>query len=228
VDDPAPRGSRAPGDGVRREFVVAPKTPLYSVAVSPDGRQSVVGSQDADAWMWDLTTSALIRLLRGHRNTVSGSPTRRTGHRGQASFDHTVRIWVTADGTLRHLLTGHEDVVHAVAVSADGGRLASCGRDGTVRLWDARTGSQRHSLTGHDGWVLSVAFAPSGRTLVSGGRDRTLRFWDIRTGEPLATLPAGPGWVNRVVFAPSGRTVAAGVNDGTVRVWDLSDSPELR
>jgi WD40 repeat protein len=75
-----------------------------------------------------------------------------------------------------------------VALSADGGLLASGGLDGTVRLWQITDGQMLATLDGHAGPVNGVALNADGRLLASGGRDGTVRMWDASTGGRLFIL----------------------------------------
>jgi WD40 repeat protein len=60
-------------------------------------------------------------------------------------------VWETTpasgpQGRLLATLQGHTSEVRGVALSADGGLVASGSYDGTVRLWQARTGADLHTL----------------------------------------------------------------------------------
>lgn len=75
---------------------------------------------------------------------------------------------------------GHQGMVGALAISADGGTFASAGIDGRVRLWDSSTGSIREVATfprpGAE--FQSLTFAPHDDYLVVGGTVQgTARVW---------------------------------------------------
>jgi WD40 repeat protein len=195
---------------------------VTSVAVSPDGRRIISGSQDNTVAVWDLETGTLVHRLAGHRNAVSSvavSPDGRWIVSGSQS--NTVAVWDLETGTPKHRLSGHRAAVNAVAVSPDGRRIVSGSVDRTVAVWDLETGSQLYCLTGHQGAVRSVAVSPNGRRIVSGSVDRTVVVWDLETGTSIHRLAGHLSWVNSVAVSPDGRRFVSGSVDRTVVVWDL-------
>ena len=119
---------------------------------------------------------------------------------------------------VRRFRGGHVGAVHAIAVSADGARLASGSLDGTARLWDVATGKELRALLGHRGVVKAVAFSPDGGRVLTGAEDG-VRLWDAGRGEllfrPYVSKPGfdlKPGdsrWISAVAFAPDGSSYAA-------------------
>ena len=73
-----------------------------------------------------------------------------------------------------------------MAVSPDGGMVASGGNLGVVRLWRVKDGVEHRELIGHSkegrSLVRDVRFSPDGRFLLSAAADRTVRVWDVATG----------------------------------------------
>jgi GTPase SAR1 family protein len=130
--------------------------------------------------------------------------------------------------TLRHVLSGHTDIVTSVAFHPQGGTLASGSFDDTVKLWDVASGRLLRSLDGHEGSVFSVAFDPQGGTLASGSVDQTVKLWDVASGRLLRTLEGHIKAVFSVAFGRQGGTLASGSRDNTVKLWDVASGRLLR
>jgi WD40 repeat protein len=111
-----------------------------------------------------------------------------------------------------------DDVVHSVAVSADGCQGVSAGSDATVRVWDLIRGCCIQTLFGHAEEVLAVALHADGRRVVSGGIDQTLRLWDIPSGQLLAShrVPAPI-----VALAIAASQVVTGLANGDVIFFQI-------
>jgi hypothetical protein len=100
--------------------------------------------------------------------------------------------------------------VEAVAITADGSRVASGCLDRKARVWDLGQGEPalRHTFDPHILTVTAVAFHPGGTHLVSGGYDGSVWIWDLGTGQG-KQLAGGLGLVKQVVFSMDGQRVAA-------------------
>jgi uncharacterized delta-60 repeat protein len=195
---------------------------VSSVAVSPDGRRIVSGSQDNTVAVWDLETGTLIHRLTGHRAAVSSVAVSPDGRRiVSGSQSNTVAVWDLETGTPIHWLSAHQAGVNSVAVSPDGRLIVSGSADRIVAVWDLETGIQLYCLTGHQDAVRSVAVSPDGRRIVSGSFDRTVVVWDLETGTQFHRLTGHQNAVWSVAVSPDGRCIVSGSEDNTVAVWDL-------
>jgi WD40 repeat protein len=83
----------------------------------------------------------------------------------------------------------HAGPIHALAVSGDGKRLASCGGDWFVRVWDAHDGKQFREFALPHWGPWAVAFSRDGKELAAVSRyahaqqtHRDFRRWDLETG----------------------------------------------
>jgi len=114
---------------------------ISAVAISPDNRWLVTGSDDKTARLWDLKDPAAEpKLLRGHDDAiwaVAISPDNRWLVTG--SSDKTARLWdlrAKDPANASIVLRGHEYDINAVAISPDNRWLVTGSSDKTARLWD--------------------------------------------------------------------------------------------
>jgi WD40 repeat protein/serine/threonine protein kinase len=198
------------------------------VAVSPDGKRIVSGSDDQTVRVWDATTGAELMTLRGHEREVGPVSFGSNGRKlVSISMDGTVKVWDAATGAEVMTLAGPEDDVISAAFSPDGKRIISGSHGGTLKLWDAAAGVELMTLRGHEGDVWSVSFSSDGKRIVSGSYDKTIKIWDAATGSELMTLRGHEETVYSVSVSPDGKRIASGSWDKTIKVWDVSTGVEV-
>lgn len=151
-----------------------------------------------------------------------------SGMLASAHGDGTIRLWRDGASGSPQVLSGHTDVVSALAFHPNGTILASAGRDLTVRLWDVATGQEIANLGGHSGAVRDVAFSPDGTLLASASEDGTVRLWDVATKQVQRTLNVDNARALTVAFSTDGSLVASGGWSGQVRLWRVSDGANVR
>ncbi len=113
----------------------------------------------------------------------------------------------------------HDGSVTSVAVSSDGGILATAGADGAIQLWDTDTRLKIGELKAQVGKVSAIAFSPDGSTLAAVGEDGPVHRWRLPELQPIDSLTGSTEWQADVKFSPDGKWIAAAGGDRIVRVW---------
>jgi WD40 repeat protein/serine/threonine protein kinase len=133
------------------------------------------------------------------------------------------------------VLSGRDEQVQALAVSADGRTVATGDRDGTIRLRDAGTGALVRRFPRRDLPIAALAFSPDGGRLASGTsfkpgdaerRGGELLVWDTASGRPIARLDGfGRRTTTHLRFSPSGESLwersQQSDDGGEVGLWVL-------
>jgi len=145
---------------------------------------------------------------------------------GQFNRPGAIKLFDVRTGKLLKILTGHGNVITALAWHPEAPLLASASYDQTVKLWNTDTGEEVMTLRGHTDDVYAVAFSPLGDRLASGGKDLTVRVWDYEQfpTKPEASVRILKGHdrpVNAVAFHPDGKQLASGSRDRTIKLWNL-------
>jgi WD40 repeat protein len=152
---------------------------ISAVAITPEGRYAVWGSDIGALRVWDLESGETAKMLQGHTDWVTAVAVTPDGQRAvSASADGTLRVWNLQSGQSVRMLQGHTGRVTSVAVTPDGHRAISASADGTLRVWNLQSGEYSAGFTA-EGPISRFVIALDGRTIIANeksGRGHFLRL----------------------------------------------------
>ncbi|MDX2240973.1 MAG: serine/threonine-protein kinase [Leptolyngbyaceae cyanobacterium bins.302] len=120
----------------------------------------------------------------------------------------------------RRTLTGHTDVVSAIAISPDSQLLVSASHDTTIRLWSLQSKNLVQTLVGHRDRLTDVAISPNGQLLASCSHDKMIQLWSLPEGALQQTLAGHAHKINALSFSPNGRILLS-ISGRETKVWSV-------
>ena len=211
-----------------RCFMAMPHPEEVTSITVTDFGHVVTCCKDANAYVWDAYTGALVLVIHGHTHPVRACAAfgnKKVGYcLVTASDDGAVKVWsLNRGGQLTATLNEHEDKVTAVAFAHSGEYFVSGGTDRTVRIWDAVELKELYCLDlVHTDLVLHVACSAD-NLIASCGWDGKIQLHYYVKGadpEPMAPLTGHLGCVVQCCFSPDGKLLASASHDKTAVVWN--------
>ena len=144
-----------------------------------------------------------------------------------------MRLWDVPSG--RELLHVPDASGHVVALSPDGGHVASTRGSFGIVIRSLRDGDERTLVHRSSFWksgagtVSAIAFSADGRRLATGG-DPDTRVWSVADASELLRIPTGPTefYGLSIAFSPDGRHLATTTTDRVVEIWDSSNGSRIQ
>lgn len=200
---------------------------LFSLAVSPDGRQVATGGIDGTIRIWDLESGQLVRALVGHDYYVYGLSWSPNGNllASAGSFDDTVRLWDLQKGDQIQVFKGFTAYVHHVAWSPDGTKLiAAGGHSGWIWLCEGTKEGKKLLEVGQD--VSSLAWSPDGNYVAVCARQLPVSIIDLAQGSATRTLGTVNDGFITAAWSPDGKQLATGGSAGAT-IWAVAEEKEV-
>jgi WD40 repeat protein len=229
----------------------------YVTSMVRCGNVLVTGGYDRRLVWWDLEAGTQIRSVAAHEKWIRDLAVTPDGRRViSVADDMQCRVWDVASGGQVAAFSDHAattphhypSMLYAVAISADGRRIATGDRVGHVAIWDGETfekvaeletpvmytwdpKQRRHSIGG----IRSLGFSPEGRRLAVGGIGKIgnidhlggparLEVFDWESGERQLELEdqKKKGLIEQINWSPDGKWImtVGGDHNGFLTVYD--------
>ncbi|KAK6521223.1 hypothetical protein TWF506_001448 [Arthrobotrys conoides] len=205
---------------------------LQKTLIHPDSVSTAVFSIDdkriASAYgsvinVWDAITGNRLKDLEGSAAVdtcaVVFLP---DGERIASASKISIQFWNFRTGSFQRELKFQSELLDIMAISSDGGQVASGFADGAIGLWDITT--MRYPYAGSSSYstqVKTLALSPDGKQVASSS-DNTIKLWSSTNGRRLQTL-FSPGYQNSVAlaFSPDSKRIVSGTETGSIMIWDI-------
>ncbi|MCB0099250.1 MAG: WD40 repeat domain-containing protein, partial [Caldilineaceae bacterium] len=213
------------------------KSPIWSLAFSPDGKLLAGGMETGEIAVWDTVDYRVMRAFHGHRRTVRalifGSQSRilYSGNGGGAS---EIRLW---DIVHNEQIDGipQDETTWSLALTSDGQTLANGCENGTVHLWDVADPTRVRCIFTHYGQrkaMQALAWSRCGHWVAIGDIHGVVRVLDVTGPTPVQrhVLLCEDGLVSNIAFSPDSSILATLSGfDGqySLQLWDAESGRRL-
>jgi len=201
---------------------------VYSLAISPDGKQIASGDGTGETLVWDVDDPKQLTSVPGPRSFVLAIAFSLDGQfllAGDEAPDVTstglLNVWrrnnLQAQPISQHV---HAGGIRAIKMTPNGTQFLTGGRDQICHLWDRESVKIVKTYRGHTEGVYDLAVIDDQR-FASASYDRTVRVWDIATEQQLLAFEEHTAAVYCVAVLPDGQRAVSAGKDSVVRLWNL-------
>ncbi|XWX01850.1 hypothetical protein V2A60_009879 [Cordyceps javanica] len=217
-------------------------TDIFALASTPKALLSAGGSSTIH--VHDTTDPAFPlkqSIPNAHKLGCHHLCTSRNGrYAASAGFGGEVKIWAlnvdTGEWSHAGEITGSSvqaGEVWALALSEDGGYLASTTNDGRINVWDVADEAKpkiREYETGSAGsgsFGMCVDLSRDGKFTASGHQNGAVYIFDNDTGRILYSLSGLAKPVRAVAFSPGNTRLAAAGDAGIIALYDMKHGEHI-
>lgn len=205
---------------------------IFSVALSPDGKQVALGNGRGVVKVLDPKTGKLLleeRIGTGDTSVCYSAKGRWLAGGCQSG---TLVVWSAVDLKKQTFsLEGPPASILTVGFSHDESKIAAGGGTfppdktfGSARVWELSTGNRLTTMR-HGAPVMDLTFSADDTLLATACLDARARLWSLRSGETTHSLRDAESGLVGIRFRDDERVVTLGPKSG-LKLWRLDSDRE--
>jgi pre-mRNA-processing factor 17 len=159
--------------------------PVNTITFCDENRRFITTSDDKSLRAWEYNIPVPIKFIaEPYMFPMVASATHPKGYVLLQCSDNTIKVYSTGEKIRQNRkkdFRGHNNAGYAidVAVSPDGGIVASGDSGGFVCFWDWKTCKMWHKIRASEGAVVCTAWHPrEGSKVVTGDVNGVVKYWD--------------------------------------------------
>lgn len=200
-----------------------PRTPLTTIAISPDCQLVALGIEQY-VLLCDAQTGQELRKIELSESAAAVCDLAFSSDAARLALgctDGSVRIWSLPSGEFEPPLNDHLGPIAKVRFLEGLPQLLSLGGDDdSLRLWDLESGAVLwRTETGHRR-PQALAVSADGEMVATGGQDTQVVLWDLPGRQRLRTLSGHNFPVVALRFGTDDALLLSAAMDGTIAVWE--------
>ena len=227
---------------------------LKDIAYSRDGLHVATIADEATSSkirVWETTTGRLVSQavdqLRGRTIGRSINPKGirlAFGPKGNilvVAQGNEIELWDVKAGKLARTFAAQAPNPRALAIAADGTKLASCDQEGNIRIRDLASGNElrrfrigeNDTQSGSPFSQRDVAFSSDLHLVafadpVSFNKQKLIYIWDLPTGKEWKRFRRSGLGVIRLAFSTDGRTLLENTGGPVMYLWEVATGEQRR
>lgn len=169
--------------------VIATKSKISAMELSPDGSKLAGAGIDGNLYVWDIRNNyaeAIINVPNASLTSVCYAPDSKTIIVGTTSG----QVFIIESGKPIRPLSGHEAGITNIRFNYAGTFMATASKDWSVRLWNYNDLRMPPIVLSDHDWVWNLAFTPDDEQLIAGIQsvketkvgqvDQTIHAWPTK------------------------------------------------
>jgi WD40 repeat protein len=196
---------------------------VIAVAISRDGRYALSGTDNGEAWLWDLRTGKVLHRFAGHTTPVIGVAFSRAGKLAVTGAEGGgMLVWTVTSGKLVKQLAGQKPL-GSLTLVRDGRSVYGGTTAGEIYRYPVAGGANLITGVPGGGTVRSLSLSPHNKYLAFVIGQGKVFLWNLRTRKLVKPLRSKKPFTC-VVFSPALRDsgIVTGSADASVRLWDVT------
>ena len=196
---------------------------VQCMAISPDGKQFVLGGTKLT--VWDSTGAhPKLDLLEKYRGEEVKRPLLSVGISPNGNWlaagdsGGRLRVWNLNDHSEVVSIRAHDARLMELAFSPDSRTLATTSYSGEVRLWHAEDGKQINKLKVDDQEVARLVFLSDG-LLAAAGRHTSI--WNVESGKQESVLTKERVIGPALGLSSDRQRLAFADTEAKIQLWDV-------